>query len=136
VKKGDNVKLVGSLSFYPLEYGVEGTVVEVDEKENESLVNFGNPGSFFVKNYDLRVTKPSVEMNDRERLKEEYHEWVDRVSEDCDWKTNFTIEEIKEKWSEITLNYALKIIDECLELNSDQKLVMLINKKSEIKKLL
>lgn len=34
-----------------------------------------------------------MEINEKELFKL-YKEWVDRVSEDCDWKTHFTPEEI------------------------------------------
>jgi hypothetical protein len=134
IKIGDYVMLCTTVEDLPIEYGAEGFVKDQDDED--FLVDFGEKGSFFVKYCDLRITKPFAEMNDRERLKYEYREWVDKVSDECDWKTHFSIEEIQEKYSEIALKYALKIIDECLELNSDQKLVMLVNKKAEIKQLL
>jgi hypothetical protein len=136
MKKGDTVKLTSLLEEYPLEIGAEGTVIDFEENENEALVDFGTPGSFHIRSYDLRVAKPKSQMNERELMKEEYREWVDRVSDECDWKTSFTIEEINEKWSEIALRYALKIVEDSLELNSNQKLSFLIDKKDEIKNLL
>lgn len=82
-------------------------------------------------------------MNDREKIKKEYADWVDDVCESCDWKTHFSMNDVQTKYSQIALNYAMSIIDEALkrELStldevSHLGLRYLIEKKEEIAKLL
>lgn len=38
---------------------------------------------------------------DKERLYDMYMDWVDRVTEECEWKTNFTAKEIVNEISNI-----------------------------------
>lgn len=40
----------------------------------------------------------------KKRLTKEYKAWVDKVSDECDWKTHFTMAEICAKWSEMAWN--------------------------------
>jgi hypothetical protein len=75
-------------------------------------------------------------MNDREKIKKEYSDWVDQVSEECDWKTSITMDEVQAVYSRIALKYALGIIENHLNMNYLDSFRMLGKKRDEIKKLL
>jgi len=137
IKIGSHVMLSTTLSDLPLQYGAEGVVKDqnIEQDPSEMLVEFSD-GTYWVPVYDLRVTKPRAKMNDRELIQYEYREWVDRVSDDIDWKTNFTIDEIQDKYSEIALKYALGIIEKHLEMNHIDSHKMLAVKRSQIKEML
>ena len=75
-------------------------------------------------------------MNDREKIKKEYSDWVDQVSEECDWKTSITMDEVQAVYSRIALKYALSIIENHLNMSYLDSFRMLGKKRDEIKKLL
>ena len=75
-------------------------------------------------------------MNDREKIKKEYADWVNHVCEECDWKTSITMEEVQAVYSGIALKYALGIIENHLNMSYLDSFRMLQKKRDEIKKLL
>lgn len=132
IENGQLVKLISK--DYPIPYGSEGIAVNL--RGSDYMVDFGEKGSFQVYDYELRITKGRENFDDRERIKEEYESWVDEVCEECDWKTNITMDEVQEKYSEIALRYALGIIEKFLEMDPGDGLSMMENKRNEIKKML
>ena len=71
-----------------------------------------------------------------EKIKKEYSDWVDQVSEECDWKTSITMDEVQAVYSRIALKYALSIIENHLNMSYLDSFRMLGKKRDEIKKLL
>ena len=64
-------------------------------------------------------------MVDKELIKKQYKEWVDEVSDDLEDKTYFTIDEIVEKVTELTLkqvknNDLLHSVSDIIEPNYDE----------------
>jgi hypothetical protein len=139
LQPNERVRLVGSIdSYFPLKYGSEGVVIKHMETRHghDYLVDFGESGIFQIADYDLRPTKGAENFSDRDRIKSRYEEWVDTISEELDWKTSITMEEVQEKYSEIALRYALDIIEQHIQLDEAECYKMLQTKKEEIKKLL
>lgn len=126
--------------FREIPYGTEGIVTKANRKysqynRDEYEVDFGTYGVHQgIYDYQIRKTEGVENFNDRDRIKEEYQSWVDRVSEDCDWKTNFSVGEIQEKYSEIALRYALRILEKAKQ--SEDPLKLIEDKISEIDNIL
>lgn len=145
--KGDRVKLVdfdfegfdADKKLYAIPYGSEGIITSVQVKRSqfdrvELTVDFGEFGVHVVYDYAVRKTKGVENFDDRDRIKAAYEEWVDQITEICDWKTNITMDEVQGKYSEIALRYALDILTS-VERSEDQSLAIK-NKISEISNIL
>jgi len=145
--KGDRVKLVdfdfegfdADKNLYAIPYGSEGIITSVQVKRSqfdraELTVDFGEFGVHAVYDYAVRKTKGVENFDDRDRIKATYEEWVDQITEVCDWKTNITMDEVQGKYSEIALRYALDILTN-VEKSEDQSLAIK-NKISEISNIL
>lgn len=145
--KGDIVKLVdfdfegfnADKKLHAIPYGSEGTITSVQVKRSqfdraELTVDFGEFGVHAVYDYAIRKTKGVENFDDRDRIKATYEEWVDQITEVCDWKTNITMDEVQGKYSEIALRYALDILTS-VEKSEDQSL-SIKNKISEISNIL
>jgi hypothetical protein len=147
-RSGDKVKLTSfdftSLSlageFREVPYGTEGVIKSAKRhtsqyNRDEYEVDFGSFGVHpSVPDYLLRKTKGSENFNDRDRIKETYESWVDRITEDCDWVTNISMGQVQEQYSKIALRYALDILEN-LERSTDP-IADIKNKISEIDKIL
>lgn len=118
-------------------YGTEGIILKIEETHSQydrtkHTIDFGSFGIHeSIYDYQIRPTIGVKNFNDRDRIKAIYEEWTDQVFETCDWKTNFTIDEVQTKYSEIALKYALEKLEE-IKINPS-KLSTSIN---SIKKLL
>jgi hypothetical protein len=122
--KGDRVKLVdfdfegfdADKKLHVMPYGSEGIVTSVQVKRSqfdraELTIDFGEFGVHTgIYDYTVRKTKGVENFDDRDRIKATYEEWVDQITEVCDWKTNITMDEVQGKYSEIALQYALNIL--------------------------
>ena len=121
--KGERVKLTdfdfegfdADKKLHVLPYGSEGIITSVQVKRSqfdrvELTVDFGEFGVHAVYDYAVRKTKGMENFDDRDRIKATYEEWVDQITEVCDWKTNITMDEVQGKYSEIALQYALNIL--------------------------
>jgi hypothetical protein len=145
--KGERVKLTdfdfegfdADKKLHVLPYGSEGIITSVQVKRSqfdrvELTVDFGEFGVHAVYDYAVRKTKGMENFDDRDRIKASYEEWVDQITEVCDWKTNITMDEVQGKYSEIALQYALNILSS-IDKSEDQSLAIK-NKISEIDNIL
>lgn len=146
--KGDRVKLVDfefegfdvDKKLHIMPYGSEGIVTAVQVKRSqfdrvELTIDFGEFGVHTgIYDYNVRKTKGVENFDDRDRIKATYEEWVDQVTEICDWKTNITMDEVQGKYSEIALQYTLNVLTS-IERSEDQSLAIK-NKISEIDNIL
>ena len=146
--KGDRVKLIDfefegfdvDKKLHTMPYGSEGVIIDMQVKRSqysrtELTVDFGDFGVHAgIYDYTIRKTKGMENFDDRDRIKESYERWVDNVTEECDWKTNITMDEVQGKYSEIALQYTLGILTD-IERSNDQALAIK-NKISEIDNIL
>jgi len=145
---GDRVKLTDfdyegfntDKQLHSLPYGSEGVITDIKIKRSQYdrtqlTINFGEFGVHEgIYDYNVRKTKGVENFNDRDRIKESYERWVDHVTEECEWKTNITMEEVQGKYSSIALRYALDILTD-IQVSEDQNLAIK-NKITEIDNLL
>jgi hypothetical protein len=121
-------------------YGSEGVITDIKIKRSQydriqltiDFEEFGVHEGIY--DYNVRKTKGTKNFNDRDRIKEAYECWVDNVTEECDWKTNISMNEVQGKYSELALHYALDILNS-LEKSENQTLAIK-NKIEEINNVL
>jgi len=114
---GDRVLFDDQDDELGLEQGDEGVVVDIDG--NASVVVNFNGKHVSVKWYYLKKWIDVSKLNPREKIKYDYAEWVDEITDICDWKTNITMEEVQSTYSKLAIHLAIRELQSIAEINAD-----------------
>lgn len=100
-----------------LEKGDEGVIL--DFSGNASfIVNF-NGKHTEVKWFWLKPWVDVASLNPRQKIKHDYAEWVDEISDTCDWVTSISMDEVQSKYSGLAIKLAITELESILEVTTD-----------------
>lgn len=54
------------------------------------------------------INKDLEPKNPKEQIQKDYSDWVDRVCDECDWKTNITMDEVQAVYSRLAIELVIK----------------------------
>jgi hypothetical protein len=116
---GDRVLFDDQDDELGLEKGDEGIVESL--KGNSLVVNFYGK-CVEVKWFCLKQWTDVAKLDPKQRIQYDYAEWVDEVSDVCDWKTSISMDEVQSKYSQLAIQLAIKELSSIAEISTGETL--------------
>lgn len=129
---GDKVLFDDQNEELGLEKNDEGIVESI--RGNSLLVNFYGK-CVEVKWFWLKKWVDVSALDPKEKIQHDYAEWVDNVTDVCDWKTHITMEEVQSQYSNLAIKLAIHELSKIAEISTGNVLQTINERISYLEKI-